>query len=98
VLYAEVAGEETIFWEDRPTIVNVVTYRNDPSSHREPRCRLWVDAAGRVLRQETAMLGSTMTFLRQSDEVAEKMVEQGDLPADALEDSPTAAPVGNAAP
>jgi hypothetical protein len=44
------------------------------------------------------MLGSTMTFLRQSDEVAEKMVEQGDLPADALEDSPTAAPVGNAAP
>jgi hypothetical protein len=97
VLYAEVTGEETIFWEDRPTRVNVVTYRNDPSSHRDPRCRLWVDGSGRVLRQETAMLGSTMTFLRHSDEVAEKMVEQGDLTADALEVSPTAVPVGNAA-
>lgn len=98
VLYAEVAGEEKILWDGRPTIVNVVAYRNDPSSHREPRCRLWVDRSGRVLRQETSMLGSCLTFMRQSDEAAEAMSERAGIAADAAEDSSPPLPAGDAAP
>lgn len=94
VLYAEVTGEETIFWEERPTTVHVVVYRNDPASHREPRCRLWVDRSGRVLRQETSMFGSTMAFLRQSDEVAESMAERGDLEDAGVADGSTGDAIG----
>ena len=69
-----VTGEETIFWEDRLVHVNAVAYRDDPSSTHEPRCRLWVDRSGRVLKQEAAMLGSKLVFLRRSDASAESLV------------------------
>ena len=74
VLHAMVTGEETIFWEDRLVHVNAVAYRDDPSSTHEPRCRLWVDRSGRVLKQEAAMLGSKLVFLRRSDASAESLV------------------------
>jgi len=74
VLHAHVTEEETISWEDQLVHVHVVAYRDDPTSHREPRCRLWVDGSGRVLRQEAALLGCRMTFLRRSDEEAEILV------------------------
>lgn len=35
-----------------------------------PRCRLWVDTAGRVLKQESQLLGSRLTFLRLPDDEA----------------------------
>lgn len=73
VLHAEVSGEETMFWEDHLVRVNLVTYRDDPSGHHEPRTRLWVDRSGRVLKQESAMLGAKLTFLRRSDEGAENL-------------------------
>jgi hypothetical protein len=75
VLHAEVMGEETMFWDDHLVRVNLVCYRDDPSSHHPPRTRLWVDRSGRVLKQESAMLGAQLTFLRRSDEAAETLSE-----------------------
>jgi hypothetical protein len=75
ILHAHVGPESTLFWEDGLVRVHVVSYREDSSTRREPRCRLWVDLAGRVLKQEAAMLGSKMTFLRRTDEAAVWLVE-----------------------
>jgi len=70
VLHARVTGEESLFWEDHLVRVLVVEYRDDPASHHRPRSRLWVDRSGRVLRQESQLFGSTLAFLRRSDEAA----------------------------
>jgi hypothetical protein len=74
-LHAEVETEENLYWENRLVRVHVVTYREDPSSPREPRCRLWVDRSGRVLKHEAAILGSKLEFVRRSDEEATRLVE-----------------------
>lgn len=87
VMHAEVTAEETLFWEDRLARVDLVVYRDDPSEHHEPCCRIWVDRGGRVLKQESAMFGGKLTFLRRSDEAAEQLVESltstDDPPGDA---------------
>ena len=83
VLHAEVAGEETLFWDDRLTRVDLVVYRDDPSGHHEPKSRIWVDRSGRVLKQESAMLGASLTFLRRSDDDAETLAENLRLTHDA---------------
>jgi hypothetical protein len=70
VLHARVTGEESLFWEDHLVRVLVVEYRDDPASHHRPRSRLWVDRSGRVLRQESQFVGSTIAFLRRSDDAA----------------------------
>jgi hypothetical protein len=75
VLHAEVVGEETLFWEDRLLRVDLVVYRDDPSGHHEPCCRIWVDRSGRVLKQESTIFGSTLTFLRRSDAAAEGLAQ-----------------------
>jgi len=74
MLYAHVAGEESMFWNDSLVRVDVVHYRDDPSQHHEPRCRLWVDRTGKVLKQESVVLGSRLVFLRRSDEAAERLL------------------------
>lgn len=73
ILHAEVGPEETIYWEGRLVRVHPVAYREDPASHREPRSRLWVDRSGRVLRQESLLLGATLAFVRRSDEAAARL-------------------------
>ena len=73
ILHAEVTGEETIYWEDGLVRTHVVAYREDPTSDREPRCRLWVDRSGRVVRQEAAMLGARVAFVRRSDAEAARL-------------------------
>lgn len=75
ILHAEVEGEENLYWENRLVRVHLVTYREDPSSPREPRCRLWVDRSGRVLKHESAILGAKLAFVRRSDEEATRLVE-----------------------
>lgn len=86
ILHAEVGPEETIYWEGHLAWVHAVTYREDPSGHREPRCRLWVDRTGRVLRQESSLLGSRLVFVRRSDEAAAQLsatlAEQGRVPVE----------------
>lgn len=73
ILHAEARGEETLFWENDLKRVHVVSYREDPSSPREPRCQLWVDLGGRVLKQESAVLGSRLAFVRRTEEAAVKL-------------------------
>lgn len=84
ILHAEVGPEETIYWEGRLVRVHAVAYREDPASHREPRSRLWVDRTGRVLRQESLLLGATLAFVRRSDEAAARLAatlaEEGRVP------------------
>lgn len=70
ILHAEVHAEETLFWDNGLVRAHLVTYRDDPTSDREPRCRLWVDRTGRVLKQETSLLGTRVTFVRRSDDAA----------------------------
>lgn len=77
ILHAEVGPEEALYWEDGLVRVHVVALREDPSSHREPRCRLWVDRSGRVLKQEATLFGTRMTFLRKTDEAAAWLAEDG---------------------
>lgn len=73
ILHAEVDGSETIFWDDHLVTVDVVSYRDDPSSHREPRARLLVDRTGRVLRQEATTMGRELVFVRRTDAAAETL-------------------------
>jgi hypothetical protein len=77
ILHADVGPEEALYWEDGLVRVHVVAYREDPSSHREPRCRLWVDRSGRVLKQEAMLFGTRMTFLRRTDEAAAWLAAEG---------------------
>ncbi|MFM9058748.1 MAG: hypothetical protein ACKOSQ_06470 [Planctomycetaceae bacterium] len=73
IMHATAEGEETIFWGNRLVAARVVTYRDDPSSPREPRSRLWVDRAGLVLRQESMLLGGRMEFVRRTDAEAARL-------------------------
>lgn len=73
ILHARVRAEELLFWENQLVRTHVVTYSEDSSSTREPRCRMWVDRAGRVLRQEASILGAKLAFVRRSDEAAVKL-------------------------
>jgi hypothetical protein len=82
ILHARVAGEESMFWDDKLVRVDVVHYRDDPAMHREPRCRLWVDRSGRVLKQESLILGAKLVFLRRSDEAAVDLVSSVTMPSD----------------
>lgn len=75
VLHAHVEGEVTLFWEDRIVRPLLVAYRDDPAAYREPRVRLWVDRDGRVLKQESQMLGSSLAFLRRSDDDARMLAK-----------------------
>jgi len=76
ILHAHVAGDEMMAWGDDLVRVHVVHYADDPAAHREPRCRLWVDQEGRVLRQESVMLGSKLAFVRRTDDDARRLVDE----------------------
>lgn len=88
ILHAEVGSEVTIYWEGSLVQAHVVAYRDDPTSDRKPRCRLWVDRTGRVLRQEAALLGAEVVFVRRPDEEAARMAaaEDGAAAAASLPD------------
>lgn len=83
ILHAEVGEEETLSLDGGSVRVHVVVYREDPSSSRPPRCRLWVDHSGRVLRQEAALLGAKVAFVRRSDDEAVRVAaaENADITA-----------------
>lgn len=74
ILHAKVTGEESMFWDDKLVRCDVVHYSDDPAKHREPKCRLWVDRAGKVLKQESLLLGARLVFLRRSDAGAEDLI------------------------
>lgn len=74
ILHAKVAGEESVFWDDKLVRCDLVHYSDDPAKHSEPRCRLWVDRSGRVLKQESLMLGAKLVFVRRSDAAAADLI------------------------
>ena len=92
ILHAEVSGGKMLTWQNTSVPVDLVVYREDPTSsrpprssavappRRPPRSRLWVDQSGRVLKQETTTMGSRLTFLRLSDAEAEGMADKLALP------------------
>lgn len=80
ILHAHVGAEETTFWDGRLARVHVVEYRDDPGSGRDPRCRLWVDLSGRVLRQECVLLGARLAFVRRTDDAAARLAESPPAP------------------
>ncbi len=92
ILHAHVGGEETMYWGNRLVHAHVVTYREDPSSPREPRSRLWVDRSGRVLRHESMLLGAPMEFVRRTDAEAERLVATAALLDEARAAADTGAP------
>lgn len=85
ILHARVGPEETVYHDGHLVRVHVVTYHEDSTSPREPRSTIWVDRAGRVLKQESVLLGSRMTFVRRTDdaaaELAHTVAEQGSVRA-----------------
>ena len=106
ILHAKVTGEESMFWDDKLVRCDVVHYSDDPAKHRESRCRLWVDRSGRVLKQESLMLGAKLVFLRRSDAGAEDLVASvlpaGDgeqlSPTEPVTDGASASPAGQETP
>jgi hypothetical protein len=73
ILHAAVGVEEAMYWDDRMVRVLPVAYRQDPSSPAEPRCQLWVERSGKVLKQETLLLGARLTFIRLTDDDAQEL-------------------------
>ncbi|MFM8805030.1 MAG: hypothetical protein ACKOK8_14170 [Planctomycetia bacterium] len=74
ILHARVTGEESMFWDDKLLRVDVVDYADVPADPATPRCRLWVDRCGRVLKQESLILGSKLVFARRTDAAAENLI------------------------
>ena len=77
MLQATVEGTEQIVYDGiGVNTLLVVVYRSDPGSEnatdRTPRSKLWVDSSGLVLRQETTLFGSRLTFARLSPAAARR--------------------------
>jgi hypothetical protein len=74
ILKAAVEDEELIVWNGRREPAWLVVYRADPGlsfgADKAARGRLWVRPDGTVLRQQTMLLGCTLTFVRLSGDEA----------------------------
>jgi hypothetical protein len=70
MLQATVEATEQIAYDGSGVNTLLVVYRSDPGSEgasdRSPRAKLWVNASGTVLRQETWLFGSRLTFARRA--------------------------------
>mgnify|MGYP005843039397 CR=1 FL=1 len=83
ILQAQVVASEPTVWLDRTVETWLVEYRKDAgaelASAGKPRGRLWVvkggEAAGMVVRQETAFFDSTILFERMATEDAARLAE-----------------------
>jgi hypothetical protein len=76
VMRARVERMEPLLWNDRLVDVWLVTYSPDSGSvlrrTDRPRAKLWVRPDGTVLKQESSLFDSVMTFVRMpEDEAAE---------------------------
>ncbi len=74
VLQATVEGIKPMLWDGRTVDTWLVVYRTDPgagtASTQSPRVKLWVRKDGTVLKQEANLLGSSVSFVRHSEEEA----------------------------
>lgn len=80
ILVAEVGGEDILYWDNRLVRVDMVTYREDSASTGvAPRCRLWVDKEGRVLKQEASILNARLAFVRRSADATAWLVREAKM-------------------
>ena len=70
LVYAHVAGKETLRFDNQSITTDIVNYRTTPDDHRQPRSRIWVDPHGQVLQHESIILGERLLFLRSPESVA----------------------------
>lgn len=74
ILHAHVGKEQSFFWNDHLVRVHEVCYRDDPTApHHDPRFTMLVDMNGRVLKQDSVLLGARLTFVRRDDESAARL-------------------------
>ena len=68
ILQASVEGREVMDWEGMPIDAWLVVYRSDDGTaadnSRPPRGKLWVGPDGTIIKQQAALLDSTLTFVR----------------------------------
>ncbi|MGQ9576258.1 MAG: hypothetical protein ACUVUC_13160 [Thermoguttaceae bacterium] len=80
ILHATVEERTTIAWNGMTVDTWLVVYRSDPGSALgsagSPRGRLWVRDDGTILKQQVVILGSTLTFVRVSDEEAVQLARK----------------------
>jgi hypothetical protein len=80
ILHATVECKEPTTWNGQVVETLRVVYRSDPGSALgsagSPRGKLWVRRDGTVLKQQVTVLRSTMTFVRTSDEEAERLARK----------------------
>ena len=80
ILQAKVEGSQPMLWNDRTVNTWLVVYRDDPATRSGDggriRGRLWVLGDGTVLKQEAAILSSTLSFVRLPDEEAARLAER----------------------
>ncbi len=74
LLHATVEGRKPVLWGEQVVEALLVVYRGDPGSGsvnaEKARGRLWVLDDGTVVKQEVAVLDSTLTFNRMQGEAA----------------------------
>ena len=70
LVYAHVAGKETLRFDNQSITTDIVNYRTTPDDHRQPRSRIWVDPHGQVLQHESIILGERLLFLRSPESIA----------------------------
>lgn len=77
IMQARVERMESLSWGDRRVDVWLVTYSPDSGSllrrTDRPRSKLWVKRDGTVLKQESSLFDSVMTFVRMPDDEAAKL-------------------------
>ncbi len=77
---AKVEGRELLSWDKQILDVWLVVYRNDPGqgfrNSQSPRDKLWVAEDGRVLKQQTNIFDSIMTFTRMTDQEAQSLARK----------------------
>lgn len=82
MLQAKVERQDALSWDDELVPVLLVVLRRDAgallSGSRTPRAKLWVDQTGEVLKQESYLQNSKLTFTRTDERQAKLYWEARD--------------------
>lgn len=83
ILTATVEGTERISWMGESVDAWMVVYRSQGNSglggSDSPHSRLWVRDDGTVLRQDTNLFGTTMSFVRLPEAAARRLYERVEI-------------------
>jgi hypothetical protein len=76
LLDVHVERETMLYADGQPVTTRLVAFTDESAPGAPPRLRLWVDRAGRVLRQEATLGSAVIAFQRRSDADAALLAEQ----------------------